>query len=85
MSIEKLNTTPMELQALHMAKYVGIELAPEQIVKYVQLRQEGVNHQTPESSVLGDLSDQRLLDKLLTPEQRSIFRLHYPNIFQTGS
>ena len=83
MSIEIPNNNPTKLQALYMASFAGIELTSGQITQYIQYRRGNFFHITPEEQSLElNLSDQRLLDKLLTPEQRPIFRLHYPNIFQ---
>lgn len=84
MSIESVNNSS-ESQASGMAQRAGIELTPRQIVQYVQYRSGSFNQETSELSIPPNTSDQRLLDMLLTSEQRDIFRLHYPHIFQPGS
>jgi hypothetical protein len=86
MSIETSKYNPTELQAFVMAIQAKITLTPEQIKWYVEHRLGIFKHKSPEEpSIPLDLSDQRLLDKLLTPEQRFIFRSHFPNIFPYGS
>jgi hypothetical protein len=83
MNTEILKNNSTESQALTMAHDTGIELTPEQIARYVQVRLGNFSHQKREDlSGLFNLSDQGILDEILTPEQRPIFRLHYPNIFQ---
>ena len=85
MSIEKSNNSSTELQALYMADFAGIELTPGQIAQYVQYRHGIFDHKTPEGpSLLFNQSDQKILDMVLTPEQRLTFRSHSPKIFQHG-
>jgi len=83
MSIE----TPKNLTELHaqsMARNCGIELTSKQIARYVEFRQGDFSGH-PESNDLSvpifNLSDQRLLDIILTEEQRVVFRSHYSSIF----
>lgn len=83
MSIEIPRNNPTESQALSMAQFAGIELTKTQVDWYIEHRIGTVDKNTPEeSSTPTNLSDQQLLEKILTAKQRHIFRLRYPNIFQ---
>jgi hypothetical protein len=77
-----------ELRAVNMAKVSGIELTPKQLTQYVQYRHGNFsNHpRTRDLSVpIFHLSDQRLLDVILTNKQRVVLSSYYPNIFDFDS
>ena len=63
--------TPTVAQAKIMSDFAGIELAPDQIEKYVSLRQSIDNIKN---------SDQKILYTCLEPAQKETFEERFKNI-----
>lgn len=63
--------TPTTAQAKSMSDFAGIELTPDQIEKYVSLR---------EKKEMCALSDQKILYTCLEPAQKETFEERFKNI-----
>jgi len=87
MGLEALTIRVVKGDAVSMAKHADIRLTPNQISSYA-MRRIGIFDQEAsaftEQAVLSK-SDHRVLETLLTPEQKPKFRSRYPSIFNHNS